>query len=582
MLLQGGYAVISGIVGRDSTAPVFEVENLDGEYTAVEPDSGAWRLDWWDVSETQLLKTMWFDPVFERREGLLDYANFFIVTSRPEDAAIVTLSIGDYEVTRIMQTSSAPTVSLLYPTGGESLQDSAAISWTASDADNDSLRFDVFANRDGGNWEPIAMGVTDTFVMWHVAYFPGTNAGRVKVVVSDGWNSSADSSDGMFSVAFHSPEATIESPQDTDTILATSYITLSGRGTDIEDGNIPSDSLQWYRYAEFVGTGSLLQVGNLEPGLQTFLLFALDSDGQVGMDTVYVQVLTDGDQDNMADDWEVEHGLDATRNDAYADSDFDGLSNGQEYSLQTAPDSTDTDSDTYSDGEEVARSSDPRDAGSVPTTTWIDSPVGDWGLLPNGWIGFGDPLNFSWNLCSADDSLDPLRYEVHMDADPNFSNPLIAYADTLTNATGTWPLAIGMQYSWKVKVSDIYGHWIWSPVAYVTRGSNPQMPTQIDSLICMVQDNSLLLHWSPVNQDTSGNPITVVQYLIYAAAGSDGPYGFIASSTSTMWIDSEAFELEWPTWFYRVVATSDYATPPLLDRHAWPYLPASIHQTNPK
>jgi hypothetical protein len=569
---SGPYCIVSGIVGRDTLyAPIFEIENRTGEYTPILPDSGAHRLDWWDHNGWNVIQTMYFDPVFERREGLLDYANFFIVTARPEDAGLLTLSIGEEIIDYIGAGYQPPTVEVLSPNGGETLGDSTLITWFGEDPDQDPVTFNIFVNRDGGNWELLAHGVHDSSFMWYSGYSPGTNAGRVKVVVSDSWNTSADSSNGTFVIPAHFPTATIESPQDTATILQTQYISLAGRGSDLEDGNIGYDSLVWSStLSGALGTGSLIQASNLAVGTQTIQLMVTDHDGNAGFAYTTVIVLADGDQDGMSDLWEAAHHLDSTRNDAYADYDLDELTNQRESQLGTLPDDADTDNDSHSDGYEVAHGSDPLNAGSIPNVTWI-TPSGGWGLVPVGELPFGSSVSFVWNAASCDDSLRPLFYEVQLDADPNFSNPLIIYADSLTTATAPWQLSVGLTYSWKVKVSDVYGHWIWSPVVTFSRGHNPQIPRVITDLICQKRDTAIYLHWSPVTSDTFGNPVTPSYYIIYTAPAVDQEFLPIYYLAANEWYDTEALTLEWPTWFYRVQASTD-GNPPaqLFSRRNWP------------
>ena len=62
----------------------------------------------------------------------------------------------------------------------------------------------------------------------------------------------------------------------------------------------------------------------------------------------------DTDSDLMPDGWEVEYGLNATLNDAYADLDLDNLFNLDEYTNGTLPNNNDTDSDLMPDGWEVS------------------------------------------------------------------------------------------------------------------------------------------------------------------------------------------------------------------------------------
>ena len=61
----------------------------------------------------------------------------------------------------------------------------------------------------------------------------------------------------------------------------------------------------------------------------------------------------DSDQDGMPDWWEETHGLDLFVDDSAVDSDSDGLSNLQEFSLKTSPLNEDTDGDGLSDFVEV-------------------------------------------------------------------------------------------------------------------------------------------------------------------------------------------------------------------------------------
>lgn len=63
-------------------------------------------------------------------------------------------------------------------------------------------------------------------------------------------------------------------------------------------------------------------------------------------------VTLDVDQDGLDDEWEREHGLDPTRDDAAEDFDADGLTNITEFRLGTRPNDVDSDDDGLSDGDE--------------------------------------------------------------------------------------------------------------------------------------------------------------------------------------------------------------------------------------
>ena len=100
---------------------------------------------------------------------------------------------------------------------------------------------------------------------------------------------------------------------------------------------------------------------------------------------------TDTDGDGMNDGWERRHvgdGFDSTvnnatdnnpDNDLNADPDGDGLANQQEAEAGTSPASSDTDGDGLSDGVEVGQGSDPNDRADTIPVRWV-SVTGDLGM----------------------------------------------------------------------------------------------------------------------------------------------------------------------------------------------------------
>ncbi|MGD8764382.1 MAG: DUF2341 domain-containing protein, partial [Desulfobacteraceae bacterium] len=68
--------------------------------------------------------------------------------------------------------------------------------------------------------------------------------------------------------------------------------------------------------------------------------------------TYHGPVCVDWDGDGIPDDWEIEHGMDPTVDDALLDTDNDGLTNLEEYERGTDPNKPDTDGDGILDGDE--------------------------------------------------------------------------------------------------------------------------------------------------------------------------------------------------------------------------------------
>jgi hypothetical protein len=104
----------------------------------------------------------------------------------------------------------------------------------------------------------------------------------------------------------------------------------------------------------------------------------------------------DRDHDGMPDDEEERNGTDPDDpSDADADSDHDGLTNGEEVARGSNPNSADTDGDGVSDGEEVALGFNPSDPNSTPSPT---AALVSLQVTPN-------PINLTINSALGQDPL---------------------------------------------------------------------------------------------------------------------------------------------------------------------------------
>jgi hypothetical protein len=83
---------------------------------------------------------------------------------------------------------------------------------------------------------------------------------------------------------------------------------------------------------------------------------------------------SDDDGDGMSDNWEEKWGLDSHNpNDANVDNDQEGLTNREEHDsgYEIDPNNPDTDTDKYTDKEEIDAETDPTDPDSHPTSPWL-------------------------------------------------------------------------------------------------------------------------------------------------------------------------------------------------------------------
>lgn len=240
----------------------------------------------------------------------------------------------------LMTSPSAPVVRITSPNGGESVSGKATVTWAASDADGDALRFDVLYSRDGGTtWRVVALDTDSTSVEWDTASSPGTQTGLIKVVANDGMNTREDVSDAVFTVARKPPSVWIGSPADGASAFLGQGVHFEGAASDPEDGPLSGESLEWVSDRDgSLGRGASLSVTSLSPGAHTVSLRAIDSGENATSAQVQVTVSASMDSDGDT----VPDGLDncpVTANPGQADGDGDGTGD--------ACDSDDTDHDGF-------------------------------------------------------------------------------------------------------------------------------------------------------------------------------------------------------------------------------------------
>lgn len=176
--------------------------------------------------------------------------------------------------------SSAPTVRVLSPNGGEVLGTQATIFWEGNDADGDSLTYSVFYNNGADPiWWPVATDVTSTSISVDTSLWAGSTNGRIMVRATDGVNSADDTSDSAFTVQQKSPMVAI-----LPTIVgagANQEVRFQGFAFDPEDGFLPESSLIWTSdRGETIEKGRLLKLKSTVLGSQTITLTVTDSQGQ--------------------------------------------------------------------------------------------------------------------------------------------------------------------------------------------------------------------------------------------------------------------------------------------------------------
>lgn len=248
-----------------------------------------------------LLSRLVFDVQFVSSEGT-PVSSVYMQLRLPvmEGVARIDLMRGPHRLDSRIVSASTPLVTVLSPNGGEHWGNSReTVSWRATDADGDALVAQVlYSPQDGRHWRVIARDVQQSSTTIDPSVLSGGNGARVRVVITDGFNTAEDDSDAVFSVGRKAPIASVISPPDESYVRAEDQVELRGNASDLEDGPLPSESLTWTLEGagRHLGTGELISVAaaTLGAGRHTITLKASDSDGMTGSMAVHVIVRPSG------------------------------------------------------------------------------------------------------------------------------------------------------------------------------------------------------------------------------------------------------------------------------------------------
>ena len=286
------YFITSGLVYTDDTATLDPIWVISTTITPANPPEGTqYCLEAQDVSATSLISRC-FDLTFVNYETGEDtnVDGFNLMLPYPSGVSRVVLKKGTTELAVQLVSTSTPTVTVASPNGGETWAASGTytITWTASDADGDSLTYRVLYSSDGSGWVPVGAAITETHLTVNAAELAGGDGARVRVLVSDGVNTSADESDANFTVERKEPQTVILSPEGDGDITFGTPLWLQGYAYDLEDGPLGESALRWASNRDGdLGTGSQVLV-TLSSGQHAITLTATDSSSNMVTASVVV------------------------------------------------------------------------------------------------------------------------------------------------------------------------------------------------------------------------------------------------------------------------------------------------------
>jgi hypothetical protein len=301
---QQRHLEFSGFIGRDPTSSA-DVDLdpwgsfLDDDATLVPDTTGTLMIAAVNAAGQQVATqalSVAFDIPGGKGEAVkrLEEAPFEGAIRFPDGTVKFQILNGGTVLTEVPVSANAPAVSSVSLGGiGSVVNGVTPISWTATDADGDSLSYIVEYNPDvtlpGSDFEVLDADITDPRLTEDFSDLPGGSHAKIRVTASDGVNAtSAESSE--FQVPFKPPYVEIE-PLEASAVPEDEEVYLEVFVDDYQDDEIPASRLVWTSdISGRLGTGDFLAL-NLVPGTHTITVTATNSGGLSTSETVTVTVV---------------------------------------------------------------------------------------------------------------------------------------------------------------------------------------------------------------------------------------------------------------------------------------------------
>jgi len=258
--------------------------------TLADPEPGEFTLELLDGAGQVLSQGSFGVNFVQPHLGLLTLAPFSASVPFAPGAAQVRIRNGDNVLFSQAISPNPPTVQVLSPQGGETLDGSFTIRWNAGDPDGDPLTYSVFYLREGTTPIPIADNLTSTSFQWTDPTRNGGGSGAQIIVVADDGANEAVGTSGPFTVSKRPPAVTIFSPKNGVSIPAGTETVLSGAGSDAEEGSLPSNALSFRSSIDGEFGPGATNPRTLSKGVHTITLTGFDSEGNAAESSVSVTV----------------------------------------------------------------------------------------------------------------------------------------------------------------------------------------------------------------------------------------------------------------------------------------------------
>lgn len=292
-VVAGDWLVLHGsIVPDNNSAAIQNLSRVDSNANAPALIAGDYLIRLLD-SNNATLTDYAFTPEAHEEAGddILYFHQLVAFTAGTTKVQIVRLNDGTI-LTEEMVSTNAPVVSNVSLNGvSQPVDGPITLTWDATDADGDTLLYNVLYSTDNGtSFQPVMQGLTDKAAEIDTSMLGGSTTAVLRVIASDGANQgSADSP--VFNMASKKPMPMILLPGPDTTIQYGQLVNFSGTAMDYQDGGVSGSDLVWrINGRTTLGTGELLSVDDLPVGENIITLTAINDDGLFETTSITVHV----------------------------------------------------------------------------------------------------------------------------------------------------------------------------------------------------------------------------------------------------------------------------------------------------
>src|SRR6185503_2792326 len=175
---------------------------LPGLKLSLRPESSNFSIDLFD-GVGNLLARYPFDPK-EDTDAASNEDKMALITEVVQYVSStkrIVISKDGAELASRTVSNNAPRVRVEFPNGGETLQgQTRTVIWQASDADGDQLTYSLLYSTDAGQtWQPLDTNIRESNYVLKLEELPGSNSALIRVIATDGVNTSMDDTNATFS-----------------------------------------------------------------------------------------------------------------------------------------------------------------------------------------------------------------------------------------------------------------------------------------------------------------------------------------------------------------------------------------------